>query len=325
MVDFRYHLVSIIAVFLALAVGIVLGTTFINGPLFDTLNNKVDSLTNDRKTLRSDNDDLNRRLSDQTKFGKAVLPFAVAGRLAAESVVVVSAPDAPSDVRDATIHALTAAGATIGGRIQLTKKFTDPTQAETLEAVARQVVNGGSPGEGGTPLQHAANQLAIALATPTRNRAEVVAPNAETQRVLALFQDAGLVKVDGPTPARSSIVVVIAGVPAKDGTPGRDEQVRGVNEVIGGLARQATAVVAVTPTGGAEAGGVLSSLRRDQNLATHVASVDNADTPAGQAAAVFAVVERLRAAEAVGERPAAGHYGDGPGAAKPLPDVAAIA
>ena len=31
MIDFRYHIVSIIAVFLALAVGIVVGTTALNG------------------------------------------------------------------------------------------------------------------------------------------------------------------------------------------------------------------------------------------------------------------------------------------------------
>ncbi|MFN2523414.1 MAG: copper transporter, partial [Mycobacteriales bacterium] len=36
-IDFRYHLVSIIAVFLALALGIVVGTTALNGGIVDTL------------------------------------------------------------------------------------------------------------------------------------------------------------------------------------------------------------------------------------------------------------------------------------------------
>ena len=40
MVDFRYHLVSIIAVFLALAVGIVVGTAALNGPVLDSLRGK---------------------------------------------------------------------------------------------------------------------------------------------------------------------------------------------------------------------------------------------------------------------------------------------
>jgi len=43
-ISFRYHVVSIIAVFLALALGIVVGTTALNGPITTDLRNKVDSL-----------------------------------------------------------------------------------------------------------------------------------------------------------------------------------------------------------------------------------------------------------------------------------------
>lgn len=324
MVDFRYHLVSIIAVFLALAVGIVLGTTTINGPLLDKLNNGVSSLTKDRDTVRSANDQLNKRVSNQTKFAKSVLPFVVTGRLAHEQVVVVTAPDASGDARDGTMRALVAAGATIAGRVALTKKFLDPAQADTLALVGSQAVNGAPPGEG-TPLQRAANQLSIALATPTRSRDASAGFNAETERVLSLFKEAGLVTVDGPMPARTSVVVVVAPGPANAVVPGNGDQIRAVNEVIGALARQAAAVVAVTASGGAAEGGVLSSLLRDQRLATDVSSVDDADTAAGQVAVVLAVVERLRAAPVPHtQRPAAGHYGEGPGAQKPLPDLVDI-
>ena len=41
MIDFRYHLVSLIAVFLALAIGIVIGTTPLNGPVLDDLHGQV--------------------------------------------------------------------------------------------------------------------------------------------------------------------------------------------------------------------------------------------------------------------------------------------
>ena len=37
MIDFRYHLVSIVAVFLALAIGIVLGSTELQGNTIDVL------------------------------------------------------------------------------------------------------------------------------------------------------------------------------------------------------------------------------------------------------------------------------------------------
>ena len=44
MIDFRYHLVSLIAVFLAVALGIVIGTTQLNGPLTDNLQAQVTAL-----------------------------------------------------------------------------------------------------------------------------------------------------------------------------------------------------------------------------------------------------------------------------------------
>lgn len=325
MVDFRYHLVSIIAVFLALAVGLVVGATTINEPLFDTLNSRVTSLTSDRDTLRSDNDTMARRLESNTAYAKAVLPYAVSGRLTGQQVVVVSAPESPVTVRESVENALTTAGATVTGRVEVTKKFLDPTQDGVLRDVASRVVNG-QPAPESTPLQHAANQLSIALATRTAQPSLGGGTNPETKRVLALFEEAELVSVDGDGPPRSSIVLVIAPPPPEQPPAEGESAVRAFNEVIAALARQANAVVAVSPLGGAADGGVLASLRRDESLADDVSTVDHADTPAGQAAVVFAVVERLRAAavDPTAEPASAGHYGEGPGAAKPLPDPADV-
>ena len=44
MIDFRYHLVSIVAVFLALAIGIVLGSTELQGTTLDSLRGLTNSL-----------------------------------------------------------------------------------------------------------------------------------------------------------------------------------------------------------------------------------------------------------------------------------------
>jgi hypothetical protein len=45
-IDFRYHLVSIVAVFLALAIGIVLGSTELQGPTYNFLNRTTAKLQN---------------------------------------------------------------------------------------------------------------------------------------------------------------------------------------------------------------------------------------------------------------------------------------
>src|SRR5581483_8165830 len=43
-INFRYHVVSLTAVFLALAIGLVVGTAALNGPAADALGEQVDAL-----------------------------------------------------------------------------------------------------------------------------------------------------------------------------------------------------------------------------------------------------------------------------------------
>ena len=55
MIDFRYHLVSLIAVFLAVALGIVIGTTALNGPILDDLESQVVAEVDHEKRFSSQN------------------------------------------------------------------------------------------------------------------------------------------------------------------------------------------------------------------------------------------------------------------------------
>ena len=64
MIDFRYHLVSIVAIFLALAIGIVLGTTALNGPVTEALQKGNDSLNADLKASRAMSQGAEGRLND---------------------------------------------------------------------------------------------------------------------------------------------------------------------------------------------------------------------------------------------------------------------
>ena len=54
MIDFRYHLVSLVAVFLALALGVLLGTTQLNGAVLDDLRGQVRGLAEDKRDLQAD-------------------------------------------------------------------------------------------------------------------------------------------------------------------------------------------------------------------------------------------------------------------------------
>ena len=82
MIDFRYHLVSLIAVFLAVALGIVIGTTALNQPILADLENQVGALTQDKRDLEDSNQVLQAQLDTGDAFEEAVAPALVAGSLA---------------------------------------------------------------------------------------------------------------------------------------------------------------------------------------------------------------------------------------------------
>src|SRR5690348_17386888 len=67
-ISFRYHLVSIIAVFLALALGIVVGTTALNGPITTDLRKQVNPLKGDRSALALQVKTLQGQVSDANQF-----------------------------------------------------------------------------------------------------------------------------------------------------------------------------------------------------------------------------------------------------------------
>ncbi len=70
MIDFRYHLISIVAVLLALSVGIVMGTGVLGGPALEILNDKVDSVSQRNDELNAEIDELTERIRSQEEFAK---------------------------------------------------------------------------------------------------------------------------------------------------------------------------------------------------------------------------------------------------------------
>lgn len=68
MISFRYHVVSLVGVFLALALGIVIGTTALNGPVTSDLRHQVDDLKKQRSSLATQNKDLQGQVDTAGQF-----------------------------------------------------------------------------------------------------------------------------------------------------------------------------------------------------------------------------------------------------------------
>ena len=92
MIDFRYHLVSIVAVFLALAIGIVLGTTALNGPLTSRLRSLEGTLRAESDSLRAQKNQLQLQIGGDQAFAQAAAPLLLPRLLEGQSVVAGHRP-----------------------------------------------------------------------------------------------------------------------------------------------------------------------------------------------------------------------------------------
>ena len=133
MINFRYHLVSLIGVFLALAVGVVLGA----GPL----QNAISNVGSDEAAVASVAD-LQEELAAASAEGEAGQELASAlaeqvlpGTMSGKNIAVVVLPDATSADVDVATSALEQAGAQVLGPVELTEAFVSQdanTYRETL-------------------------------------------------------------------------------------------------------------------------------------------------------------------------------------------------
>ena len=114
MIDFRYHLVSIVSIFLALAVGIVLGAGPLKGDIGTSLTEQMTALRADKAQLRTDLDAARRDTSARDTFSAAVAPAIMKGQLTGKTVALVVAPGADADLVKNTTASLVAAGAKVG-------------------------------------------------------------------------------------------------------------------------------------------------------------------------------------------------------------------
>jgi hypothetical protein len=159
----RYHAVSLVAVFLALAIGILIGAEFGGDALTNTRKNLEQSLTGNLQDARERSDELNGKLARSDEFAGRVYPALVRERLAGKRIGVVALGDLPGGTSTAIEEALGPTGAHLvgigvvrepvdlsglGGVLSKTRfanvRRNEETLAELGKGVGRQLVKGGS-------------------------------------------------------------------------------------------------------------------------------------------------------------------------------------
>ena len=111
----RYHAASLIAVFLALSIGILIGAEFGGDALTNTRKDLEHSLVGNLQDARSRADDLDAELGRADEFGERVYPVLTRDRLASRRFAIVALGGLPSDITGDVEDALGPTGAKLVG------------------------------------------------------------------------------------------------------------------------------------------------------------------------------------------------------------------
>ncbi|GAA1151788.1 copper transporter [Kribbella jejuensis] len=297
MIDFRYHIVSIVAIFFALGAGVVLGA----GPLKGTGSEIVASQAEkDRQQLTDARAEL-VQLKALDKYRDDYVAKVTAGltdgKLANKKITLVTMPNADSDLSDGVQAELEKAGGTVSTKVSLDSKLFDTGQRQLVDTLVQQLVTADMDfPKDSTTYQRAGLLLARGVAAKEEGKTA----DADSIKVLSGLTGAKLLSLKPSTVKdRSSLIVVIAAQPPTP-LPDNSSYVDAVDFIKGLDMGSGGVVVAGTPDT-ANDGGLLKALRSDSDATKIVSSVDVADLPAGQMTVVFALAE-----QATGK---AGQYG----------------
>lgn len=215
MVDFRYHLVSLIAVFMALAIGIVLGAGPLQNSIGSALNDQVESLRQSRDDARIVADEAESRSAAYREGLESLAPEMIAGTLEGQAIVIVTLPGAEDAVRESHSENLTAAGATVTGTIALTENLFSAERASYRNALAGQLGSYVEPAD--SPLGTLARGLDYIVTSDAGDTA------AATLAELYRSEDNALIEVKDTLTGPATAMLVIG--PAKEEIPDEPEEI----------------------------------------------------------------------------------------------------
>jgi hypothetical protein len=308
-ISFRFHLISLVAVFLALGMGVLTGTTVINRGIVTQLENQTEDLSGQLDGIREEVRDLQALRDLWAAFGEEAREPLLTGRLSGSRVLVIAQDGTDDGSIDGLLAALRSAATTpddVLGPIFLTGRMalrSDGDRADLAEIL------GAEASEDPDALRsQTASLLADRLALGTGG-------NQILEELLGAgflidegrhLEETDLGALGGP----GQVVVAMAGGPAGSAMNPEGFLVPLVEE----LARAEATVAAGEPVDGEEEEPAFVSLiRSDGDLASRIATQDNLDQMPGQIGMVVAIEELVDGV--------AGHYGVKDGATRAFPEL----
>ncbi len=316
MIDFRYHLVSIVSIFLALAVGIVLGAGPLKEDIGNALTKQTVALRADKAQLRTDLDAEQRGTAARDTFASAVAPLIVKGQLTGKIVALVVAPGADADLVKSTTASLVSSGAKVGSTITLTDAWADPAKRTFRNTLANQLaVLVKTPVTVNGPDQLAPTVLARAILGGTDQSTQRIDPSASAALEGLVAGD--LVKVSPDQIVPSSGAILLGGMVKGSTQQDTDARLAAYVQLVRSLDAAGLGLVVATGTNSTEAtlpADPVAAVRKDPDAVKVVSTVDNADLPMGEVSLMLALAEQYSKG--------VGHYGLAADAKAIAPDTA---
>jgi hypothetical protein len=310
MINFRFHLVSLIAVFLALGLGILVGSSVVDRAIVDNLEHEINNVKNDSKQAKADLKVRDDTLSKLDEYVKKSSAYAVDQRLIDVPVAIVAERGVDASITKATLTMLQAAGADVPGVFWLTDKWRldNPDDLAKLQDATH--VSGNNATARAAALQLLARRLAQQQSTGRRRTPDVVEP----------LRRAGFLEfTDGDRsaltrfPRRAARVLVVTGT--NSDLSGADTVVPFVRGLVAVNAPSVVGEVYDSHDGASpvpQRGASVAPIRGDSVLQQDVSTVDDLELAQGQVSVVIAL-EQLAGGTV-------GHYGYGQSASDgPLP------
>lgn len=292
MITFRYHIVSLVSVFLALAIGIALG----GGPLKGEVDNSLVKELAARKKVQSEQRQEIRRLRASGSFAdgyaKATAPTVLAGQLRGVPVAVVSMPGANRATVSSLQDLVSTSGGKLVGRYRVGDKLGDDANKGLVDQLGTQLESEADdvemPDDVST-YQRFGLLLGRAIGTTSRSPQRY---DTTSSSLVSGFGTAGLVSAVGTPTGRARVVLVVTGPGEKGRSQAGIDEIHSV--VADALTDQVSSVVLAGPADAARDGGLIRKIRDDVGLSASLSTVDSAGTGAGAVVSLLAAAQDLK-------------------------------
>jgi len=275
-ITYRHHIASLVAVFLALAVGIALG----GGPLSE-LGRADDTDATPAAERRADEAERAAAFGDDFASKSAATLYA--GRLRDHPTALVTLPGVDEDDVAALTAQVQAAGGSVAGRYDVRGSLLDPSERTLVDTLGSQLMTQlpeGTIAPEASTYVRMGRLLAVAAASTEPGGSGVDNDTTAVRESLAAGELLTTVTDDA---GRAPLVLVVLGDEA-------DPDI--LAGLLSGLAQGSTGVVVAGDTATGRPGGALEQLRADP-VGEELATVDGTDTPLGQVTSVLALARQL--------------------------------